>query len=126
MEQILPPSPASVAHLTDAGGPAAEAPSVRLVLRQATRCRDVVAGRGENLMIVLSRAEFGLPAICGGKGVCGTCRVAFPEVWAMRLAQPEKREYQLLCHLKARAGERLSCRITLTAALDGLEVSACE
>jgi len=125
MEQIVPPSPAS-AHQTDAGDSRAEAPYLRLVVWQAHQSRDVMASMGEALMPVLNRAGFGLAAVCGGKGVCGTCRVAFPEAWAARLAPPQKREQQLLCHLKARAGERLSCRITLTSELDGLEVSACE
>ena len=126
MEQMLPPSPASVTHLTDAGEPAVQAPSLRLVLRRAHQCREVMAARGENLMIVLNSAGFGLAAVCGGKGVCGTCRVGFREQWALRLAPPQMREHQLLCHVKAGPCERLSCRITLTSELDGLEVNACE
>jgi 2Fe-2S ferredoxin len=126
MEQVVAPSPASVAHLTDTGEPAAIAPFLGLVMQQKGRSREVMACSGENLMLVLNRAGFGLAAVCGGKGVCGTCRVAFPPEWAMRLAPPQKREQQLLCHLKTGVGERLSCRINLTAELNGLEVRACE
>jgi 2Fe-2S ferredoxin len=88
--------------------------------------RAIEAFEGEALMPALKRAGLPLLAVCGGKGACGTCRVAFPPAWGARLAPPEKRELRLLAHLKAREGERLSCRITLSGALDGLEVEACE
>ncbi len=102
------------------------APPVAVTLWDGGQCRAVDAREGESLMVALKRAGLGLLAICGGKGACGTCRVAFPPQWAKRLAEPEKRELRLLAHLKAGEGERLSCRIKLTAALDGLEVDACE
>ena len=77
-------------------------------------------------MVALKRAGLALLAVCGGKGACGTCRVAFPPEWARSWRRPEKRELRLLTHLKAGTDERLSCRILLSAALDGLEVDACE
>ncbi len=82
--------------------------------------------KGESLMVALKRAGLGLLAACGGNGACGTCKVAFPPSWAGRLIEAQKCELRLLTHLKAGEGERLSCRITLTAELDGLEVDACE
>jgi ferredoxin len=87
-------------------------------------CR-VEAYEGEQLMVALKRAGLPLLAVCGGKGACGTCKVAFAPQWGARLAPPEKRELRLLTHLKAREGERLSCRIILSGELDGLEVEAC-
>ena len=101
-------------------------PLVAVTLWEAGQCRAVEAHEGESLMVALKRAGLGLLAVCGGKGACGTCRVVFPQEWAGRLAEPEKRELRLLTHLKAGEGERLSCRILLTAALNGLEVDACE
>jgi ferredoxin len=101
-------------------------PRVAVRLWQAGQCRDVLAYQGESLMVVLKRAGLGLLAACGGKGACGTCKVAFPPSSAARLIEAEKRELRLLTHLKAGERERLSCRITLTAELDGLEVEACE
>jgi ferredoxin len=88
--------------------------------------RDIEAHEGESLMLALNRAGLGLLAVCGGKGACGTCKVAFPSAWASRLVEPEKRELRLLTHIKAQEGERLSCRILLTAELNGLEVDACD
>jgi ferredoxin len=101
-------------------------PRVAVTLWEAGQARAVEAHEGERLMFVLKRAGLGLLAVCGGKGACGTCRVAFPAQWAERLTEPDKRELRLLTHLKAGPDERLSCRILLTAALNGLEVDACE
>jgi len=101
-------------------------PRVAVTLWEAGQCRAVEAYEGECLMVALKRAGLGLLAVCGGKGACGTCRVAFPPEWSGQLVDPDKRELRLLTHLKARPDERLSCRILLTAALDGLEVDACD
>jgi ferredoxin len=99
---------------------------VAVTLWERSRSRAVEAYEGEALMIVLNRAGLGLMAVCGGKGACGTCRVAFAPDWAARLLPAEKRELRLLAHLKAAANERLSCRIPLSVALEGLQVYACE
>ena len=105
---------------------AAHRSPVRVVLSADGRHRILEAFDGEQLVFVLKRAGLPLLAVCGGKGACGTCKVAFGPPWAERLAAPEKRELRLLNHLKAGTGERLSCRITMTSDLDGLQVSACE
>lgn len=101
-------------------------PRVAVTLWEAGQSRDVEGYEGEPLMFALKRAGLPLPAVCGGKGACGTCKVAFPPDWAAKLIEPSSRELRLLAHLKAGEGERLSCRIVLTAALNGLEVDACE
>ncbi|HEX3756967.1 MAG TPA: 2Fe-2S iron-sulfur cluster-binding protein [Rhizomicrobium sp.] len=101
-------------------------PRVAVTLWEAGQARAVEAHQGESLMVALKRAGLGLLAVCGGKGACGTCRVAFAPQWSQQLTEPDKRELRLLAHLKARPDERLSCRILLTAALAGLEVDACE
>jgi ferredoxin len=101
-------------------------PRVAVTLWGAGQVRAIEAYESESLMIALKRAGLGLLAVCGGKGACGTCKVAFPPEWASRLSAPEKRELRLLTHIKAGDGERLSCRISLTAELNGLEVDACD
>jgi CDP-4-dehydro-6-deoxyglucose reductase, E3 len=105
---------------------AASANRVSVTLWETGQPRAVEAYEGESLMLALKRAGLPLLAVCGGQGACGTCKVAFPPEWADRLSPPEKRELRLLTHLKSVEGERLSCRITLSAALEGLEVDACE
>ena|SRR5579872_578567 len=99
---------------------------VAVTLWQGGKSRAVAAHDGEALMPALKRAGLGLLAVCGGKGACGTCRVAFTPDWAGRLPPAEKRELRLLAHLKAAANERLSCRIKLSPDLDGIQVYACE
>ena len=99
---------------------------VAITLWEAGQCRDIEAYEGESLMVALKRGGLGLLAVCGGKGACGTCKVAFAPEWAGRLSEAEKRELRLLGHIKADEGERLSCRITLSEELNGLEVDACE
>jgi ferredoxin len=120
-EYLTPPASGDIS--LDA---APRGPRIAVTLWEAGQCREVEAYEGESLMIALKRAGLGLLAVCGGKGACGTCKVALPAEWAARLAAAEKRELRLLTHLKAGEGERLSCRIMLTAGLDGLEVDACE
>jgi CDP-4-dehydro-6-deoxyglucose reductase len=105
---------------------AASAKPVSVTLWEAGQPRAVQAFEGESLMLALKRAGLPLLAVCGGQGACGTCKVAFPPEWADRLSSPSNRELRLLTHLKAMEGERLSCRIALSAALEGLEVDACE
>lgn len=99
---------------------------VAVTLWEAGQCRDIEAYEGESLMIALRRGGLGLLAVCGGKGACGTCKVAFAPEWAGKLSEAEKRELRLLTHINADEGERLSCRITLSKELNGLEVDACE
>lgn len=107
-------------------GTAPQGAPVAITLFECGQPRSVEAYEGESLMIALKRAGLALLAVCSGKGACGTCKVAFPRGWASRLDEPEKRELRLLTHIKARDGERLSCRISLTAELNGLEVDACD
>ena len=99
---------------------------VAVTLWDAGQASAIEAFEGEALMVALKRAGLSILAVCGGKGACGTCKVAFPPEWTGKLPEPEKRELRLLEHIKASDGERLSCRITLTKALDGLEVDACD
>ena len=98
--------------------------AVSIVLWHDLRKQILQAEEGGRLVVVLKNAGVPLAAVCGGKGVCGTCKISLMQEWADKLPPPEKREQRLLTHLKAVPGERLSCQITLTAELDGIEVCA--
>ena len=67
-------------------------PRVAVTLWEAGQRRAVEAYEGESLMVALKRAGLGLLAVCGGKGACGTCRVAFPPRMGGAAAEPDKRE----------------------------------
>lgn len=124
MEQVDPLAhPVSGAQAPDTATPPA---AIAVTLWEGGAPRAVEAWEGESLMIALKRAGLGLLAVCGGKGACGTCKVAFPADWLARLPPAEKRELRLLAHLKAGQPERLSCRITLEPALNGLQVLAAD
>lgn len=119
--------------IAEMSGGAAETPplgtarsAVSIVLWNDRRKQVLRAAEGSKLVVVLKNAGVPLPAVCGGKGVCGTCKISLMREWADKLPPPEKREQRLLIHLKAVAGERLSCQITLTAELDGIEVCTCD
>ena len=66
----------------------------------------------------------GIAADCGGLMTCATCHVFVQEPFASTLQMPDSEELGMLAFtaVPARANSRLSCQITLTAALDGLTV----
>lgn len=66
----------------------------------------------------------GILADCGGGAACGTCRVFVGEAWRDRTGEASDDEEAMLV-LNAdddRSGQRLSCQIEVTEALDGLIV----
>lgn len=66
----------------------------------------------------------GIDAECGGSCSCATCHVYVADEFLDRLVPPDEMEDELLDGTaSARApNSRLSCQITITAALDGLTV----
>jgi ferredoxin, 2Fe-2S len=66
----------------------------------------------------------GIAADCGGLMTCATCHVFVQEPFAGQLGPAGSEEQDMLAFaaVPARANSRLSCQITLTAALDGLTV----
>jgi CDP-4-dehydro-6-deoxyglucose reductase len=98
---------------------------VTVLLDQDGAPRAVEGAVGETLLTALKRAAAPLQAVCGGKGACGTCRIVVSPEWRARTGEAAKREARLLQYLGAGEGDRLSCQIQLTAALDGLELQTC-
>jgi ferredoxin len=95
---------------------------IRITLIEDRSRREVAVEEGEALLHALKRAGIRLAAICGGKGACGTCRVHIGTAWQGLMPEPHRREARLLEFTKSQDGDRLSCRIPLTAEMDGLEV----
>ncbi len=85
-------------------------------LRIAPGGRQVTLARGELLMAALRGPEAPeLRLDCGGKGLCGQCRVqASP---AESLAPPTEAELDLLSPARLAAGERLACQARVTGDL---------
>jgi 2Fe-2S ferredoxin len=65
----------------------------------------------------------GIDADCGGACACATCHVYVNEGWVSRLPRPSAAETDLLeMAVGVREESRLSCQISMSAALDGLTV----
>lgn len=78
---------------------------------------------GRTLMEVL-RDHGEVEAACGGQCVCATCHVHVAPAWMTAVGLPVGIEVDLLDNsMERRPNSRLSCQITLTAALDGLAVT---
>ncbi len=64
----------------------------------------------------------GIDADCGGECACATCHVMFDERWFKVVGPPSEREAEMLDLTSERhERSRLSCQITITPTLDGLE-----
>jgi 2Fe-2S ferredoxin len=65
----------------------------------------------------------GIVAECGGCGVCCTCHCMIDSKWAETAGPATKDESELLEILDTREeNSRLSCQVSVTAAMDGMVV----
>ena len=65
----------------------------------------------------------GIDADCGGACACATCHVYVDAAWRDKVGEPSSAEREMLEFAEERAeNSRLSCRITVSDALDGLVV----
>jgi 2Fe-2S ferredoxin len=64
-----------------------------------------------------------IDATCGGSCACSTCHVYIDQPWRKVVGEPGELEEETLEMAPGlRKTSRLSCQITLTAEMDGLEV----
>lgn len=81
------------------------------------------AADGARLLEVAQNADMPLEGTCEGQMACSTCHVIVSKDWFAQLPPASEDEEDML---DLAAGvtrtSRLACQITLTAALDGLEV----
>ncbi len=75
----------------------------------------------DTILSAMRRAERRIQSVCGGRAMCGTCRISVAEEWLERLTPPSQQEARLLRVLRAgAANHRLACQIVLNDAHDGL------
>ena len=89
--------------------------------------RDVAVPAGDSVMWGAVQNDVqGIVAECGGTLSCATCHVYVDPGWYGRLPPPSEDEVDMLDNIRAarQPSSRLSCQITVTAALDGLVVTA--
>ncbi len=90
-----------------------------------TGARTVIeAAAGMSVMrAAVMNAVDGIDAECGGACACATCHVIVDDAWAARLPAPAQMELDTLDLVTdPQPNSRLSCQLTITAALDGLVV----
>ncbi|HTX72580.1 MAG TPA: ASKHA domain-containing protein [Rectinemataceae bacterium] len=84
---------------------------ISVSIREGTRVQSLEVQPGRSAREILSSAAaFTLDAPCGGKGLCGKCRVI---ARGEELSEPDERERELLSEAELAAGERLACRLLL-------------
>ncbi len=80
------------------------------------------AQAGDVLLRVAQAAGMPLEGTCEGQMACSTCHVLVAKEWFAQLPEASEDEMLDLAY-GVRPTSRLSCQITLTDALDGMEVT---
>ena len=82
------------------------------------------AQSGDVLLRVGQAAGMPLEGTCEGQMACSTCHVLVAKEWFAQLPEASEDEEDMLdLAYGVRPTSRLSCQITLTDALDGMEVT---
>lgn len=88
-----------------------------------TRTVDVEAG-ATAMEAAIRNAVPGIDAECGGACACATCHVYVTGDWLEKLPPKSDAETDMLdMALAVEANSRLSCQITCTTELDGIQVT---
>lgn len=83
---------------------------------------DLVAGQ-TLMQIAVDNSIPGVDADCGGECACGTCHVILEQQWLEMAGQAAADERQMLDMTPERAPtSRLSCRVQIVDAMDGMVV----
>lgn len=90
--------------------------------------REVEAPEGWSVMEAAVKNDIpGIDADCGGACACATCHVYVDPAWAGSLPPKSEMEETMLDFAQdVQRNSRLSCQLTVTAALDGLVVTTPE
>ena len=90
----------------------------------ANNSRTIEAEPGQTVMEVAIKNDVaGIEAECGGACACATCHVYVDEAWREKTGEPSPMEEDMLDFgYDVRTNSRLSCKIKVTEALDGLVV----
>ncbi|MGJ7521814.1 2Fe-2S iron-sulfur cluster-binding protein [Variovorax sp. LT1P1] len=99
-------------------------PTIHYILKDgSTRAIDAKPGSSVMENAVRNNVR-GIDAECGGSCSCATCHVYVDDAFIALLPPADDMENDLLDGVAAerQPGSRLSCQITMTAALDGITV----
>ena len=84
-----------------------------------------IEGRdGWSVMEILRDADLPITAECGGACACATCHVYVEGDWYEKLPEPSDSETDMLdMALAVEPNSRLSCQITCSDEIDGIQVT---
>jgi ferredoxin len=83
-----------------------------------------MAYEGQTLMEVAKENDVDIEAACDGTCACSTCHVYVKKEWFDKLPEVSEDELDMLdLALEVSDTSRLSCQITLTKELDGIEAA---
>jgi ferredoxin len=80
----------------------------------------VEAKAEESLLTVMEKNDIPIAAVCGGAGICGSCRVRILNEDSV--APAKDHELSILDALQSDDDIRLACQVTLTEDSDGLRI----
>lgn len=100
--------------------------AITVTERGGSTPRTLEAAVGMPLMEVLRDEGAGVIGTCGGACACGTCHVYIGKAWLNQIP-PKTDDEQMMLEAIAdlvtvREDSRLSCQISVTDAMDGMEV----
>jgi 2Fe-2S ferredoxin len=83
----------------------------------------VEAQTGSSLLDIISENNIPVIGVCGGAGVCASCRVKIDANSSTKIQDPKDQELDVLEMFQSDDGVRLACQVVLTNQSDGLRVS---
>lgn len=75
------------------------------LIHQAIK-KQIIVEQGKNLLSIIQESGFSLPTPCGGKGLCGKCRIKIIE----GVLVPNSSDIKFLNNEQIQAGYRLACK----------------
>ena len=84
---------------------------------------ELTAELGMSLMEIIRDAGMDIEAACGGCCACATCHIYVENEWVPKLIKADEDEESMLDQaFDVRNTSRLSCQISLSDELDGIEL----
>ena len=95
---------------------------IRVIDREGNK-HELEGDSNSTLMEILRDADLDIEAACGGCCACATCHVYINDQWLEKISPKDDDEESMLDQaFDVRNTSRLSCQISLSDELDGIEL----
>ena len=95
---------------------------IRVIDRDGNK-HELEGDSNSTLMEILRDADLDIEAACGGCCACATCHVYINDQWLEKISHKDDDEESMLDQaFDVRNTSRLSCQISLSEELDGIEL----